>query len=574
MSETGIHHPATTGRHPAATIHNPVLAGFHPDPSIVRAEGRYVVATSTFEWFPGVRLHESDDLVHWRLVGHALTDPDHLPLRGVPDSGGVWAPSLSYEDGRYRLVYTVVRTMAGQTKDLDSYVTTATSLDGPWGRPVYVGSRGFDPSLFTDDDGRLYLASLRWDHRSGHPKFGGIVVQELDPLSLDRLGDARVVHTSDELVEGPNLYRRDGWYYLLLAEGGTGWNHGVRLARSRSLWGPYEDDPEPLLTTRDLDPAATALAGDDGPSHGWHKAGHGELVEADGGRWYLVHLASRPVMTGEGPACVLGRETCLQAVRWTDDGWLRLTDGTHHPATEVPAPSDAVTREGDGTGPGLSAGPTARLTPESLGRDWVTLRAPADGTWVSWSGPSTDRLRLRGRDSLRSLFDQSLVAHRVTSPHVVLDAVVHADPREPAHRAGITGYYDTTGHLFLYLSADDRGRRVLGLERRTADHESDVELDVDVSAWSSVHLRLTLDRDLVHLAASPDGRQWQHLDGPHDAAPLSDDHAGLLRFTGAFVGVAVSDLAERSWSADLSDVVLTTAPTGTPVRTPDPRSLA
>lgn len=542
----------------ATTIRNPVLPGFHPDPSIVRAEGRYVVATSTFEWFPGIRLHASDDLVHWRLVGYALTDPDHLPLRGIPDSGGVWAPSVSYERGLYRIVYSVVRTMAGQTKDLDSFVTTAPTLEGPWDRPIYVGSRGFDPSLFTDDDGRLYLASLRWDHRSGHAKFGGIVVQELDPVTFDRLGRAQVVHTSAELVEGPNLYRRDGWYYLLLAEGGTGWNHGVRLARSRSLWGPYDEDPTPVLTTRDLDPAATALAGADGPSQGWHKAGHGELVETDDGGWYLVHLASRPVMTAEGPACVLGRETCVQAVRWTQDGWLRLAHGSTLPVTDVPAP----VRVGEGwagsEGERRSQPEDGRLSPDSLGRSWVTLRAPADTTWASWTDDSPSRLRLRGRDSLRSVVDQSLVAHRVTAPCVRLDAVVHADPREPAHRAGVTAYYDTTGHLFWYLSTDDHGRRVLGRERRDAHHERDVELDVDVSGWTSVHMRLTVDRDLLQLAVSPDGAQWQHVDEPHDTAALSDDHAGLLRFTGAFLGIAVSDLAERSWTADFADVTITT----------------
>jgi xylan 1,4-beta-xylosidase len=542
----------------ATTIRNPVLPGFHPDPSIVRAEGRYVVATSTFEWFPGVRLHTSDDLVHWSLVGHALTDPDHLPLRGIPDSGGVWAPSVSYERGLYRIVYSVVRTMAGQTKDLDSFVTTAPTPEGPWDKPTYVGSRGFDPSLFTDDDGRLYLASLRWDHRSGHAKFGGIVVQELDPVTFDRLGQAQVVHTSAELVEGPNLYRRDGWYYLLLAEGGTGWNHGVRLARSRSLWGPYDEDPVPLLTTRDLDPSATALAGADGPSQGWHKAGHGELVETDDGGWYLVHLASRPVMTAEGPACVLGRETCVQAVRWTQDGWLRLAHGSTLPVTAVPAPVRAGEVWAGSEGERRSQPEDGRLSPDSLGRRWVTLRAPADTTWASWTDDSPSRLRLRGRDSLRSVVDQSLVAHRVTAPCVRLDAVVHADPREPAHRAGVTAYYDTTGHLFWYLSTDDHGRRVLGRERRDAHHESDVELDVDVSGWTSVHMRLIVDRDLLQLAVSPDGAQWQHVDEPHDTAALSDDHAGLLRFTGAFLGIAVSDLAERSWTADFADVTITT----------------
>lgn len=537
-------------------IVNPILPGFHPDPSIVNADGQYVIATSTFEWFPGVRFHTSRDLVNWKAAGHALTDPDYLDLKGIPDSGGIWAPSLYWSDGRYTLVFTIVRTMSGDAKDLDNYVTTSTDLAGPWSTPVYIGSRGFDASLFHAPDGRLYLVGLRWDHRTNKPSFGGIQLQELDPETFDRRGAAKVIHTSQHpevsegLVEGPNMYHRNGWYYLMLAEGGTGWNHGIRMARSRNLWGPYEEDALPVLTTRDLDPLEVARSGVRGPSGGLHKAGHGELVETEDGEWYLVHLASRPVESAEGAVCVTGRETCLQQVQWTEDGWLRLTDGGHLPSLVVPAPSTSVE---DPLPAAASA--KAMLSEVVLGDDWLSLRSPVDGSWARWI-PSSGRqkLELTGRESLRSVFNQSLVAHRVTGPSGTFHATIHAAPKEPFHRAGVCVYYDTVSHIFWYLSTNDHGKRIIGVERRDANGERDVALSIDADAAGPVHFKITLEGARIFAAVSLDGEIWEQLDDTVDAGFLSDDHERLLRFTGAFVGIAATDLAEHSWTASFDDV--------------------
>lgn len=534
-------------------IRNPVLPGFNPDPSIVRADEKYVVATSTFEWFPGVRFHTSDDLVTWQPAGFALTDPLGLDLRGIPDSGGIWAPSLYFHEGAYRLLFTIVRTL-GQTKDVDNYITSAPALDGPWSRPVYVGSRGFDASLFHAPDGRLYLLGLRWDHRIGNPGFGGIQIQELHPATFERLGSARVVHTSTELIEGPNMYYRDGWYYLLLAEGGTGWNHGIRLARSRNLWGPYEEDPVPVLTTRDLDPLEVARRGEAGPSGGLHKAGHGELVTTPDGEWYLVHLASRPLEAAEGAVCPLGRETCLQRVSWTEEGWLRLAHGGHLPALTVRAPaalSDHATA--------VPAVADEVLSPQTLGKGWQTLRVPADESWMQWSTNHGRSFRLTGRESLRSTHTQSLVARPLTSVFARLRATVDAVPAEPAHQAGVVAYYDTTSHVFWHLTASDKGRRLLAMERRNATSASRIVLDFDPGPAGPVHLEIAFERSSFRAFASLDGSSWTPLGLPVDISELSDDHAGLLRFTGAFAGVATIDVAEHAWTAEFSDVSLATS---------------
>jgi xylan 1,4-beta-xylosidase len=281
-------------------IQNPILPGFHPDPSICRVGDDYYIANSTFEWFPGVPIHHSRDLVNWRLIGHALTRQSQLDLRGVADSGGVWAPSLSFSDGQFWLIYTNVRTcgMGRPFKDIKIFLTTSKDILDPWAEPIELNSIGFDPSLFHDDDGRKWLMNMMWDFRKGRSRFAGIVAQEYDYKQGRLVGPMTNVLAKPVLTEGPNIYKRDGWYYLMLAEGGTGWNHGISMARSRCITGPYELDPqESVLTSRDDE------------SLPLQKAGHGELVETRFGERYLAHLASRPIMPER--RCMLGRETCL-----------------------------------------------------------------------------------------------------------------------------------------------------------------------------------------------------------------------------------------------------------------------
>lgn len=267
-------------------IHNPILRGFHPDPSICRAGEDYYIATSTFEWFPGVRIHHSRDLVNWRPLTYALTRKSQLNMEGDPDSGGVWAPCLTYDDGLFYLIYTDVKSRQGAFKDTPNYLVTAGNIEGPWSEPVYLNSSGFDPSLFHDDDGRKWLVNMLWDHRTGNNSFAGIVLQEYSATEQRLTGPVIPIYKGTELklTEGPHLYRKDGWYYLITAEGGTQYNHAVTVARSKQIEGPYETAPNhPLLTSagnRELE---------------LQKAGHASLVHTHTDEWYMVHLCGRPV---------------------------------------------------------------------------------------------------------------------------------------------------------------------------------------------------------------------------------------------------------------------------------------
>ncbi|VWL96428.1 Beta-xylosidase [Collinsella aerofaciens] len=229
---------------------NPVLPGFHPDPCLCRAGEDYYLVTSTFNWLPGVSLYHSRDLVLWESLGGIL---DKLDLRGIPESGGVWAPDLTHANGEFWLVYSVAKTLSGAFKDVDNYLVRARDIEGPWSEPVLLGAKGFDPCLVHAQDGcRLVLPQWDWRPLEGHYKFNGLLIYDLD-VNTGKTGDpVRIFdHTGDTpcVCEGPHIMEHDGWFYLLAAEGGTGVNHRTVVARSRTVDGYYEPMPgNPLVS--------------------------------------------------------------------------------------------------------------------------------------------------------------------------------------------------------------------------------------------------------------------------------------------------------------------------------------
>ena len=533
-------------------IQNPIIPGFHPDPSICRVGDDYYIANSTFEWFPGVPIHHSKDLLNWKLIGHALTRGSQLDLRGVADSGGVWAPSLSHADGQFWLIYTNVRTcgMGRPFKDVKIFLTTATEIRGPWSEPVELNSIGFDPSLFHDDDGRKWLVNMEWDFRKGRHRFAGIVVQEYDPKSQKLIGPmTKILEKTGILTEGPNLYKHDGWYYLMLAEGGTGWNHGISMARSQNILGPYELDPQPsVLTSRD---DATLIL---------QKAGHGELVQTPAGEWHLAHLASRPLKTGAGKnlaspdksvsadahagdRCVLGRETCLQRVEWRD-GWLRLTSGGTKPQGFLPLPPDLLL-------PPLPALPSHDgFDSTVLDHGWSSLRQPMNDAWLSLT-ERPDWLRLRGRDSIFSLFEQSLVARRVQHFKFIAETCLEFSPTHFTQMAGLICYYDTRQHFYLRVTHDEKLGKILGIvltDNGAYDELADSQ--IAVNHWKQVFLRAAVDNERLQFSGSPDGETWQKIGPELDFSKLSDDYGSTLRFTGAMIGVCAQDVGGTRANAD------------------------
>ncbi|WP_448660254.1 glycoside hydrolase family 43 protein [Sphingomonas sp. CJ99] len=525
-------------------IRNPILPGFNPDPSIVRVGEDYYIATSTFEWFPGVQIHHSRDLKHWRLLTHPLTRASQLDMRGDPDSCGVWAPCLSHDGERFWLIYTDVKrygrtTVGGASgaslRDFHNYLVTADSIEGPWSDPVYINSSGFDPSLFHAPDGRKWFLNQLWDHRPGRNRFAGIVAQEYAPDEQRLVGERHLIFPGTELglTEAPHLYHRDGWYYLITAEGGTGWGHAVTLARSRDLLGPYEVAPHnPVLTARDR------------PHAPLQRAGHGDLVETPDGTPWLVYLCGRPI-PNRG-RCTLGRETAIQPMRWTEDGWLETLDGSGDPQIAVP---EADLPEL----PWLDAGPRENFDGPDLPVDFQWLRTPHPERLFSLT-ERPGHLRLYGRETIGSLFEQALVARRLQAHCVTVTTRIEASPQHYQQAAGLVAYYNSGKFHYLHLTHDAE----IGLHLRVMSALPDATTADAFSAPVPVppgplELRMAIDFERLRCAWRPAGETaWRWLPELFDASILSDEATtpGAPNFTGCFVGVAAQDMAGTAMSVD------------------------
>jgi xylan 1,4-beta-xylosidase len=512
-------------------IRNPVLRGFNPDPSMVRVGDDYYIATSTFEWFPGVCIHHSRDLEHWHLAARPLDRPALLDMRGEPNSGGVWAPCLSWSDGLFYLVYTDMKRWAGQVKDCHNYLTTAPAVEGPWSDPVSLNSSGFDASLFHEQGGKKWLVNMLWDYRSAQSGFGGILLQEYCPEKLQLVGSPSMIFRGTELglVEGPHLYGRGGFYYLVTAEGGTFSTHAVSVARSKHIQGPYEVMPgNPLLTSAD------------DPGLALQSAGHGSLVQTQNGDWIMAYLCRRPRVRGRS---VLGRETCLQAIEWTKDGWPRLEQGGRSPAIEFRAP-DLPCREWENEPARDDFGDSA------LRPCYQSLRIPLDDSLMSL----TERpgfLRLKGRESILSNFRQALVARRIGAFTVAASTCVEFEPATFQQLAGLAAFYSTESFYYLYISRAAHATKSLGLmrcERGVISYP--VEKEYPVVDWKRVFLGLDMDHERLSFRYSPDGSRWTRIGWEMDSSILSDEHANPCGFTGTFVALCCQDLTGGGQNAD------------------------
>jgi xylan 1,4-beta-xylosidase len=519
-------------------IRNPILPGFNPDPSFCRVGNDYYIATSTFEWYPGVQIHHSRDLAHWRLACRPLTRKSQLDMRGDPDSCGVWAPALSYADGMFWLIYTDVKRRLGNFKDAHNYLVTAPSIEGPWSDPVYMNSSGFDPSLFHDDDGRKWFVNMIWDHRRRRSSFDGILLQEYSPKEQRLVGPIKNIFKGSHhgLVEGPHLSRRSGWYYLTVAEGGTGYDHAVTMARSRAIDGPYEIHPNVHIITSKNQPDAPL-----------QRAGHGFHVETPGGEVYHTHLCSRPLPGLKRSP--MGRETGLQRMVWGGDDWLYLAQGDQVPFVEV-------------KGPDLPPHP---FSPELEQHDFDDGELPSDFQWLripEWERifsltARPGHLRLFGRESIGSWFEQALVARRQTSWSYSAETIVDFRPEGYQQLAGLICYYDRARFHYLAVSAGDDGRRVLQIISCLGDYPDGLlsyALDEDLLLPVEGPIHLAVDVRLAELRFrwSQDGTSWEPVGPILDASLLSDEAGPGAHgsFTGAWVGMAAHDLSGRATVAD------------------------
>ncbi|MDR1096436.1 MAG: glycoside hydrolase family 43 protein, partial [Spirochaetaceae bacterium] len=542
-------------------ISNPVLPGFHPDPSIVCVGDTFYLANSTFEWYPGVELHCSKDLAHWQPLPSPLSKRSLLDMAGNPASGGIWAPCLSYDKGLFYLIYTNVRSWnAGPWKDAPNFLLTAPSIEGPWSDPVFLNASGFDPSLFHNDDGKKWLVNMDWDYRKKDPPgpFSGILLQEYSPAKKRLVGKPRKIFTGTalKLVEGPHLYKRNGWYYLLVAEGGTQYEHAATLARSRALGGPYEIHPaNPLLSSYNW------------PGYPLQKAGHASWCETAGEtagvspsrRTYLAFLCGRPLPGTRN--CVLGRETGIAELEWRDDWpYIKYAPGTRQPQNEEELWGASVPHY-----PPLAFEPPVplasppepyakakcyRFDGDSIDPDFKTLRVPMEKARYSLAA-RPGFLRLRGGQSPASLFQQTLLARRQTDFSFDAETRMEFEPENFQEFAGLCWRYDENNQYLLAVSHDEQKGRVLCVHTMIGGKYAKTEDTAINSSGKGIWLGLTVRERTGRFRYSLDGKTWVSLRPGLDAAVLSDEyfHEG---FTGAFIGMFCVDTIRYAATADFA----------------------
>nr|WP_315392706.1 glycoside hydrolase family 43 protein [uncultured Duganella sp.] len=442
----------------AGQFRNPVLSGYFPDPSVVRVGDDYFVVNSSFTNFPGLPVMHSKDLVTWTQIGNALDRPEQVDFTGVRGSQGIYAPDISFHDGRFYIITTCSSCPGGQ----GNFIITATDPAGPWSKPVVIkGLNGIDPSLFRDG-GKTYV--VHNDAPEGTPRYDGhraIWIAEIDPVTFQRIGKASVlvdggVDPSKKpiWIEGPHLLKKDGYYYLMCAEGGTADNHSEVILRSKDLMGPYLPGPSnPILTQRDLDPKRPNPV---------TTTGHAKLVQTQQGDWWAVFLATRPY---PGNFYNIGRETFLLPVTWKD-GWPTILEQGKPVPYALAKPNLPVQPP-----PALPMNGDFGYVDEfdkPLSPAWTGMRTPRGELYRIDKGA----LVLRSGRPLGKLDGApGFIGRRQQHHDATVSTIVDFAPRHDGDRAGLVAIQNDANYLFMGVT-QAAGRRMVALYKYEDGRES------------------------------------------------------------------------------------------------------
>ena len=508
------------------TFRNPILSGCYPDPSICRSGDDYYMVTSSFEYYPGVPIFHSKDLVHWRQLGHVLDRPSQLNLDGTPCSKGIYAATIRYHNGIYYMVTTFVESQEGERRN---FYVTAEDPAGPWSDPVWIeGAPGIDSSFFFDDDGRAYvMANRRPPGGQLYPKHMEIWLQEIDLRTGKLIGDRfslwdgamKFIHAQ----EAPHIYKVNGYYYLLIAEGGTGHTHAVTVARSKQVAGPYEGClSNPILTHRHLGRSAAVT-----------NIGHADLVETQNGEWWLVCLGSRPY---GGAYRNLGRETFLAPVVW-EDGWPVVNPGKGIVELESPRPNLPEHRWP--SQPACDA-----FESKTLDHRWNFIRTPRGSFWSLSERPGYLRLKLKP-ETVTGWENPSFIGRRQQHMRFAARTVMEFKPEQEAEAAGIVLLQNNDYH-YRFEYAMSGGKRVMRLIERKGGEERIIarhpvpSVETFGDAPDRIYLLVEADGQCYRFGYAYSAEEWVSLAEQVDGTLLSTDVAG--GFVGAYIGLyATSD---------------------------------
>lgn len=501
-------------------IKNPILPGFYPDPSICRVDEDYYLVTSTFAYFPGVPIFHSRDLIHWEQIGNILDRPSQLPLNGTEVSQGIFAPTLRYHDGTFYMITTNV------SDPLGNFIVTAENPAGPWSDPYPLGSEGIDPSLFFDDDGKCYYCGTK-PRREGARYFGDneIYIQELDLKTMKLVGDSYPAWHGAlrevEWPEGPHIYKKGDWYYLLISEAGTAHNHAISIARSKSLFEPFEGyRGNPIMTHRHL-----------GMNYPIVNVGHPDIVETQNGEWWMVLLASRPY---GGYYRNLGRETFLVPFTWEND-WPVINPGKGIVEDFVETPDL----------PFFFAKPVPfreDFDTTELPLHFMYLRNPIQENYSLELKPGCLSLKC-AEDVLSSIGNPSYVCLRQTDFSFRFETAVEFSPSNSKEQAGIAIFQSGCFNYQCLIGTDHTGT-VLSVIR-TKDGETETLHTTKLNqTYSGLALRLEANEQNLSFQYSIDGKIFSTIVDYLDGRILSTDVAG--GFVGNTIGIYATSNGSRS----------------------------
>ncbi|HBG7232575.1 TPA: glycoside hydrolase family 43 protein [Clostridioides difficile] len=532
-------------------IKNPILPGFNPDPCICRKGDDYYLVVSSFEWFPGIPVYHSKDLKNWELYTHILTDETKIDLKKLPSSKGIWAPCLTYceEEDLFYIVYEIMNSMNARYFDVDNYLITSKDIKGEWSEPVYLHSSGFDASIFYDDDGKKWIASLDWETREGYEKPGVICLVKYCTKKKEIVGYPKRIWsggTDRGCIEAPHITKRGDYYYIMCTEGGTGYGHSVTMGRAKNIWGPYEKDS--------MNPIVTSIPGDFyerhdpdhlkpkyyNPKSKLQKSGHGSYIETTSGEVYLVHLTCRPFVPEL--RCTLGRETAIQKMKWTKDNWLRMEDESNlakeyvseskleeHLVSSIPSFDDFDSNE--------------------LGLQYYAPRiSPLSFADVK-SRPGY--VRIRGQESRTSLNKVSILARKLTSVYARITTKMEFYPEVHQHSAGLIMYYDNMNYINLrkYYS-ETLGQSALSIIHLENGEKTEF-LNTRIPIKDiPIYLRLYIQGRKSYFEWSYDEKNYQRIGKVFDTTKFSDEYCKYGEFTGTFIGLTCADRVKHKHYAD------------------------
>ena len=452
-----------------AQLRNPVISGYHPDPSVCRVGDDFYLVNSSFCSFPGVPIYHSKDLVNWELIGNVLDRESQLPLKGANSWLGIYAPTIRYHEGTYYMITTNVGNGG-------NFMVTAKDPHGPWSEPLWLEQQGIDPSLWFEN-GKCYMVS--------NPD-NTIMLCEIDPVTGKQLTPSKPLWqgTGGRYPEGPHLYKKDGWYYLLISEGGTELAHSLTIARSKNIYGPYMGNPKnPILTNCSMAGQTMQIQG----------TGHGDFVQAKDGSWWVVFLAYRNF---GGSYHHLGRETFLAPVEWKTGQWPVVNGGK---------PIDTLMQVKTLPEVKMPALPTSYVFNKPLGPEWVYIQNPKERNYHM----NYDKLRLYGSlSSLTKNEQPTFVGRRQEGARLVMESRVDFRESFSGDEAGLTVYQINDGHAEICLVGNSEKMQVCvkATMKDLSGNLAQAEIEC-YEAW----LRVRSDGDAYYFDYSMDGQKYKQL---------------------------------------------------------------